>query len=107
MFHLYALSRCNMRKRTKNNARKVRFRASLHQAALAKVLAQWRRPEVLLDDWAYDLEAATRRLGQDPDALPLIAVCDGAGRAVYSVGGYQAGSVQLIAHALAFLSQKS
>ena len=55
----------------------------------------------------YDLEAAARRLGQDPDALPLIAVCDGAGRAVYSVSGYQVGSVQLIAHALTFLSQKS
>lgn len=85
----------------------VRSRSSLHQATLAKVLSQWRRPEVLLDDWAYDLEAVARRLGQDPDALPLIAVCDGAGRAVYSVGGYQVGSVQLIAHALAFLSPKS
>ena len=50
---------------------------------------------MLLDDWAYDLEAAARCLGRDPDLPPLMVLCDGAGEAVYSDSGYRVGAVEL------------
>ena len=64
--------------------------------SLAKALAGFPRIRVLLDDWAYDLEAVARHLGRDPDAPPLAVVCDGAGRAVYSDCGYRVGSAELL-----------
>lgn len=83
----------------------VRGRGSLEQPTLAKVLACWSRPQVLLDDWAYDLEAIARHLGRDPDAAPLAVVCGGAGQAVYSVSGYQVGSVALMVRTAEYLCE--
>ena len=74
----------------------LRGRGSLSQPTLAKVLSRFPRIRVLLDDWAYDLEAVARHLGRDPDAPPLAVVCDGAGRAVYSGCGYRVGAVELL-----------
>ncbi len=81
----------------------VRGRESLAQRTLAEVLARWDKPEVMLDDWAYDLEAAARCLGLDPESAPLAAACAGDGRAVYSTGGYQVGSAELLVRAAEFL----
>ncbi len=80
----------------------VRGRESLAQRTLARVLDGWDKPEVLVDDWAYDLEAAARCLGHDPECAPLAAACSG-GRAVYSTGGYQVGSAELLVRAAEFL----
>ncbi len=74
----------------------LRGRDSLSQPTLAKALAAFPRIRVLLDDWAYDLEAVARHLGRNPDAPPLAVVCDGAGRAVYSDCGYRVGSAELL-----------
>ena len=74
----------------------VRGRESLDQPTLARVLAELPGVEVLLDDWAYDLELAARRLGRDPDRPPLMVVSDGAGCAVYSDSGYRVGAVDLL-----------
>lgn len=81
----------------------VRGRESLEQRTLARVLAGWDKPEVLVDDWAYDLEAAARCLGHDPEGAPLAAACGADGRAVYSTGGYQVGSAELLVRAAEFL----
>ena len=81
----------------------LRGRESLEHPALAGRLADWDRAQVLLDDWRYDLELLARHLGCDPDAPPLAVVCDGAGRAVYSISGYRAGSVELLVRVAAHL----
>lgn len=81
----------------------VKSRKSVEQPTLAKTLAHWDRPQVLLDDWAYDLETAARYLGRDPDTPPLAVVCGGGGEAAYSVSGYQVGSVSLLAQAAKYL----
>ena len=75
----------------------------LAQPTLAGVLGLWPSAQVLLDDWAYDLEDFARRLGCDPDAPPLAVVCDGAGRAVYSASGYRVGGGAMLAQAAACL----
>ena len=84
----------------------VRGRDSPAQPTLAKVLARFPRIQVLLDDWAYDLEAVARHLGRDPDSPPLAVVCDGAGRAVYSDCGYRVGAVELLLKAAAHLASR-
>lgn len=66
-------------------------------------LAGWDRAQVLLDGWSYDLELPARHPGWDPDAPPLAVVCDGAGRAVYSISGHRAGSVEPLVRAAAHL----
>lgn len=81
----------------------VRSRESLRHPALAARLAGWDRAQVLLDDWNCDLELLARHLGCDPDIPPLAVVCDGAGRAVYSISGYRAGSVELLVRAATHL----
>lgn len=73
----------------------VRSRDSLSQPTLERALAALDGVRVLLDDWAYDLEAAARCLGRDPDLPPLMVLCDGAGEAVYSDSGYRVGAVEL------------
>ena len=73
----------------------VRSRDSLSQPTLERALAALDGARVLLDDWAYDLEAAARCLGRDPDLPPLMVLCDGAGEAVYSDSGYRVGAVEL------------
>ena len=83
----------------------LRGRDCLKNPTLAKVLAQLPRIQVLLDDWAYDLEAVARHLGRDPDSPPLAVVCDGAGRAVYSGCGYRVGAVELLLKVAAHLIQ--
>ena len=77
----------------------VRGRDSLRQPTLAKALERLDRVRVLLDDWAYDLEAVARCLGRDPDLPPLMVLCDGAGKAVYSDSGYRVGAVELLLRA--------
>lgn len=74
----------------------LRGRDSLTQPTLAKALRGLEGVQVLLDDWAYDLEAAARHLGRDPDCPPLAVVGDGAGQALYSASGYRAGGVGLL-----------
>ena len=81
----------------------LRRREGLAQPTLAGVLGLWPSAQVLLDDWAYDLEDFARRLGCAPDAPPLAVVCDGAGRAVYSASGYRVGGGAMLAQAAACL----
>jgi len=82
----------------------LRGRESLDQPTLAAALARLGRVQVLLDDWAYDLEAVARYLGRDPDSPPLAVASDGAGRARYSDCGYRVGSVELLLKIAAHLS---
>ena len=77
----------------------VRGRDSLTQPTLAAALGKLSGVQVLLDDWAYDLEAVARCLGRDPDLPPLAVLCDGAGAARYSASGYRAGGVELLLRA--------
>lgn len=84
----------------------VRGRDSLRQSTLARALERLRGVQVLLDDWAYDLEAVARHLGRDPDSPPLAVVCDGAGQAVYSDCGYRVGAVELLLRILKHLVEK-
>ncbi len=77
----------------------VRSRDSLSQPTLAAALGRLPWARVLLDDWAYDLEAVARHLGRDPDLPPLAVLCDGAGLALYSASGYRAGGVELLLRA--------
>ena len=84
----------------------VRGRDSLRQSTLARALERLRGVQVLLDDWAYDLEAVARHLGQDPDSPPLAVVCGGAGQAVYSDCGYRVGAVELLLRILKHLVEK-
>ncbi len=81
----------------------LRSRESLEHPALAGRLSGWNRVQVLLDDWAYDLELLARHLACDPDSPPLAVACDGEGRAVYSLSGYRAGSVELLVRVAAHL----
>ena len=84
----------------------VRGRDSLRQSTLARALECLRGVQVLLDDWAYDLEAVARHLGRDPDSPPLAVVCGGAGQAVYSDCGYRVGAVELLLRILKHLAEK-
>lgn len=77
----------------------LRGRDGRSQPTLAAALAKLNRTRVLLDDWAYDLEAVARHLGRDPDSPPLAVLCDGGGRALYSASGYRAGGVDLLLRA--------
>ncbi len=77
----------------------VRSRDSLSQPTLARALECLPEARVLLDDWEYDLEAAARHLGRDPDDPPLMVLCDGAGTALYSACGYRVGTVDLLLRA--------
>lgn len=81
----------------------VRGQDSTRQPTLAHVMAQWRSAQVLLDDWAYDLETVARCLGRDPDSPPLAVLCDGAGQAVYSDSGYRVGSAELLVRIAGYL----
>lgn len=83
----------------------VRSRESLRHPALAGRLSGWDKVQVLLDDWSYDLELLARHLGCDPDTPPLAVACDGEGRAVYSISGYRAGSVELLERVAVYLCQ--
>ena len=74
----------------------LRGPASLGHPTLARLLERQPRIRVLLDDWQYNMELLARHLGRDPSTPPLAVVCDSAGRAAYSVSGYQAGSVGLL-----------
>ena len=71
----------------------------LSQPTLARALECLPEARVLLDDWEYDLEAAARHLGRDPDDPPLMVLCDGAGTALYSACGYRVGAVDLLLRA--------
>ena len=82
----------------------LRGRDGLDQPTLARALGVLDRAEALLDDWAYDLEAVARRLGRDPDSPPLMVLCDGRGRAVYSDCGYRVGAVELLLRVAARLT---
>ena len=84
----------------------VRGRDSLRQSTLARALECLRGVQVLLDDWAYDLEAVARHLGRDPDSPPLAVVCGGAGQAVYSDCGYRVGAVELLLRVAAHLCRE-
>ena len=81
----------------------LRGEDSLNQPTLARALNLLGRVEVLFDDWAYDLETVARHLGRNPDAPPLMVVCDGQGRAVYSDYGYRVGAVDLLLQVAAHL----
>ena len=80
----------------------LRSRGSLDHPAIAGLLARWPGIRVLLDDWAYDLETAARRLGCDPDTPPLAVACGGTGRALCAFSGYRVGGVELLARAAAW-----
>ena len=82
----------------------VRSRESLNQRTMAGVLQDWPDIQVLLDDWAFDLETAARHLACDPDRPPLAVVCNGQGQAVYGVSGYHVGSVELLTRIAAHLT---
>lgn len=86
-----------------NVALLLRDGACANHPTLARLLAQWPELQVLVDDWAYDLEDAARWLTCDPDTPPLAVVCDGAGTAVYGVSGYRVGSAGLLAQIAALL----
>ena len=73
----------------------LRGRESADQPTLAKALSCLPGVRVLLDDWAYDLEEAARRLGRDPDSPPLAVICRD-GWAVYSDCGYRVGAAELL-----------
>ena len=74
----------------------LRGRESLEYPALAELLGRWPGIRVLLDDWAFDLEAVARRLTLDPERAPLCVACDAGGQAVYGVSGYRVGCVELL-----------
>lgn len=74
----------------------LRGRESLAQRTLANTLARLDFVQVLLDDWAYDLEQVARHLTCDPDQPPLAIVCDRDGCALYGTSGYSVGSVELL-----------
>ena len=80
----------------------VRERESLRQPTVAGALARFDGALALIGDWDYVLEAAARRLGRDPDSPPLMVLCDGAGRALYSDSGYRVGAVELLLRAAAW-----
>lgn len=84
----------------------LRGRDSLTQPTLARALAEL-DGRALLDDWAYDMEAAARRLGREPDDPPLMVLCDGAGTALYSASGYRVGAVELLLRAAGVSLDKS
>lgn len=77
----------------------VRDRKALAQPTLAGAVERLEGAQALLCDWDYELEAVARRLGRDPDTPPLMVLCDGAGRAVYSDSGYRVGAVELLLRA--------
>lgn len=74
----------------------LRSREAAGHPALARVLEGWPQVQVLLDDWAFDVERLSRRLGLDPDQAPLCVVCTGEGQARYGTGGYRVGAVDLL-----------
>jgi len=78
----------------------LRGRESLEHPALAALLRRWPGIRVLLDDWAFDLEAAARCLTLDPERAPLCVACNAAGQAVYGVSGYRVGCVELLTRVL-------
>ena len=82
----------------------LRSRESLRHPVLSDLLAGWPEIRVLLDDWAYDLETAARRLGCDPDTPPLAVACGGEGRALCAFSGYRVGGVELLARAAGMAS---
>ena len=84
----------------------VRSRDSLQQRTLAQVLGCWPEIQVLLDDWAFDLETVARHLACDPERPPLAVVCNGDGVAVYGISGYHVGSVELMTRIIAQLCAK-
>ena len=79
----------------------VRGRDSLQQRTLAQVLGCWPEIQVLLEDWAFDLETVARHLACDPERPPLAVVCNGDGVAVYGISGYHVGSVELMTRSIA------
>ena len=84
----------------------LRGKESLNQRTLAGVLRDWPDIQVMLDDWAFDLETAARHLTCDPDRPPLAVVCNGKGQAVYGVSGYHVGSVELLTRIAAHLVEQ-
>lgn len=74
----------------------LRSREAVRHPALARLLERWPQAQVLLDDWGFDVEHLSRRLGLDPDRPPLCVVCGGDGLARYGVSGYRVGSVELL-----------
>lgn len=84
----------------------IRGRDSLTQPTLARALAEL-DGRALLGDWAYDIEAVSRRLGREPDDPPLMVLCDGAGTALYSASGYRVGAVDLMLRAAGVSLDKS
>lgn len=82
-------------------------RDSLHHPPLAGLLDRWPGIQILLDDWAYDLESVARQLTCDPDVTPLAVVCDGDGRAVYGTSGYRVGSVALLMQITAHICENN
>lgn len=78
---------------------------SLVQPTLARAVEQLHGTCVLPDDWAYDMEVTARQLGRAPDDPPLMVLCDGAGRARYSAGGYRVGAVELLLRAARCISE--
>ena len=85
----------------------VRSNESAAQPTLASLLAVWSKPQVLADDWSYDLETIARHLSRDPDCAPLAVVSDACGRAIFSVSGYQVGSAAMLLRAAEHLCEKA
>lgn len=83
----------------------LRDGARANHPTLSGLLDRWPEIQVLVDDWAYDLEDTARRLTCDPDTPPLAVVSDGTGAAVYGVSGYRVGSAGLLAQIAAHLCQ--
>ena len=83
----------------------LRDGAGVGHPTLGGLLDRWPEIQILVDDWAYDLEDAARRLTCDPDTPPLAVVCDGTGTALYGVSGYRVGSAGLLAQIAAHLCQ--
>lgn len=82
----------------------LRSASARAQPTLARLLASWPEVQVLLGDWAYDLETLSRHLGCDPDRPPLAVVQSRAGEAVYAESGYRVGSVALLTSILSLIS---
>lgn len=82
-------------------------RDSLRHPTLAGLLVRWNGIQILLDDWAYDLESVARQLTCDPDTPPLAVVCDGEGRAVYGASGYRVGSVPLLTQIVTHICERN
>lgn len=83
----------------------LKGRESTAHPTVARAMARLESVRVLLDDWAYDLEAVARCLGRDADSPPLAVVSDGGGLAAYSVSGYRVGSVELLLQVAARLER--